>query len=324
MLPGIQRASTRSESQQSPTTTYRRLRAPAADAKVHGMPARLPPRMSLCPLALGCVMACAKPLPPMATESALVISSPVAPGLKKPGDQPSDSTVHEGDVLLGHEKLGRTRWDHPLEGRDVLRDGEMMSVRRNSLASPFVVFASDVEQSQVPSAGWLCQILGNPVWSGAPCQESVLRKQLPDGRSVAFFTGGDAPCPLTVVSGHRVQNTKVEGITDVRLARWADRSALLVVSQWLREAGWSGTSLVVFGLDPALRRVAEIPLVEADPRSAQTLRWQMASWEIVDDGLRVIGTRTVVDRATGKRVESIEYRDHWGLVPGGRMVRAPD
>jgi hypothetical protein len=281
-------------------------------------------RLSVPILVLGCGMACAKTQPPISSELALVVTSPVAPGLKKPGSQVSDCTVHQGDVLFAPEKIGLSRWNSPLEGKPVVRDSEMLRARRNLLAPPLAVFDSDVVQTQIPSSDWLCRMLGDPIWVGSPCRDTVLRIQVPDGRSVAFFSGGDAPCPLTVVSARGIESTRVEGITSVQLAHWEATTALLVVSQWLREAGWSGIDLIVFQLDPALRRVAAIRLVEADPRNAHTLRWQTATWQIVEDGLRVNGVRNAVNRSTGERFESIEYRDHWGFLPGGRMVRAPD
>ncbi len=288
------------------------------------MPSRPRLRCALALLASACLAACSTPPPPIATEPALVVTSPIGPGLKKPGDQPSDWTVHAGDVLLGAEPLGHAHWEHPVEGKMVRRDGEMIGVRRARAAHAFAVFDADISRSDVVSADWFCEALKKRTWSGQRCEDAIVRLQLPGGGAAGYFTGADAPCPIVIAYANRVERTSVSGISEARLALWSGTTAIVFVGQWLREAGWSGTNLVVIALDPAARRVADIPLVEADPRSARKLRWQMANWEIVDDGIVVSGTRAEVDRTTGERISSTQFREHWGLLPGGRMVRAAD
>jgi|GEM_PF-3288488 len=257
---------------------------------------------------------------PVPTEPACVVIAPVSPGLASPGSD-EFRVLHRGDVLQARRDGKPFPFTGRVDRQTVQHEGPTLVAGRIPLDNDFWVFASDVH-CDVPVArvDFLCERMGNPAWFGARCDQALVRRITFSGDTVGFVACGEVQCPLILAGPRGTFVTRVEGLSDVRVARYFNWDLLLVTSQWGREQGHTGTDLVVMLANAGMRRLASIPIVEADTRTAGQVRWRITEWHADEHGIRVRGERATVDRATGHRLDTATVDDTWYVTPDGNVL----
>jgi len=268
------------------------------------------------------LMGACKPAVEVPLEQALVVTAEAGPGLRKPGmHEYSDWTIHRGDVLERRSDHKDLSWVGKVDGESTTRQGPTLKVGRIPLDNSFWVFASDVRESSVAQEQFLCESMGNPTWFGAKCEQSIVRRRTAEGATAGFITCGEPTCPLVLAGKQGVFVTQIEGLSDVRVARIHRWDVLVVTSQWSREEGHTGHDAILMLANAGLRRIAVVPIVEADTRRPGRIHSQIATWSLTPMGFRVTGERAVVDRASGKRIQTTPIDDTWYITPGGVAKR---
>lgn len=259
---------------------------------------------------------------PLPTESMTVVIADPCPGLRKPrAHQHSDRTARKGEVLYFVKPSDTVEWSDKVEEERLSRAGPMLEVKRLPVDSSLFVWASDVSRDvPVVSASYLCSKIPGATWAGAPCEQSVLRRLMADGTTVGFVNCGEGPCPIVIAGPKGTATTRIEGLDDVRVARLG-ATDVLIASTHTSGNGRTGQELVVIAADSTLKRFGTIPFVEADPSKPEVLTWQVGWWKLQPEGIRVMGERAVVERATNKRLETRMIDDLWVLAPQGVLER---
>lgn len=286
------------------------------------------PSIALIAIAAASLTACrkSKPAPaqpgPAPTEELMVVVAEVAPGLRKAkSHQHSDVTARKGDVLRLVKPADSVEWSDKVEGDLMSRSGPMLEVKRAETDNAFFVFASDVrDRARVVTASHVCSLMPPLPASSAPCDRALRRTLLPDGATVGFVACAEGECPLIIVSDKTPAVTRLAGLDDLRVARLGNRDLLLVSTHSSAE-GRTGQELVVLSADASFQRLATIPIVEADPSKPDLLTWQVGSWKLTADGIRVQGERAVVERATNRRLSTTMIDDTWGMNAQGVLER---
>lgn len=259
---------------------------------------------------------------PIPTENMTVVTADPGPGLRKPGaHQHSDRTTRKGDVLTYVKPSETVEWSDKLEEERLSRSGPMLEVKRSPVDSSIFVWASDVRRDvPVVTASYLCSKMPGVTWAGNPCEQSVLRRLLPDGTTAGFVSCAEGACPVVIAGAKGTGMTRIEGLDELRVGRLGS-SDVLIATTHSSGNGKTGQELVVIAAEPSLRRIGTIPFVEADPSKPDVLTWQVAWWKLLPEGIRVQGERAVVERATNKRLESRMIDDLWTLTAQGGLER---
>jgi len=257
---------------------------------------------------------------PVPTEPACVFTAPVGPGLSSPGSD-EFRVVHQGDVLQVRRDGKAFPFSGKVDGQAIQRHGPTLVVGRIPLDNDFWVYASDVRRDvPVARVDFLCDRMGKPAWFGARCDQALVRRLTSSGDTVGYVSCAEIKCPLILAGPRGTFVTRVEGLSDVRVAHYFNWDLLLVTSQWGREQGHTGTDLIVMLADAGMRRLASIPIVEADTRTTGQVRWRITEWHTDDHGIRVRGERATVDRATGLRIDTATIDETWYVTPDGNLL----
>lgn len=267
------------------------------------------------------LLSCKRNEPVPCEPATVVIES--GPGLRKPGPhEASDWTIHHGDILHPGSPEDSIAWSGKVDDVSTRRNGPLIAAKRTPAEDTFYVFQSDLRPTvQVARADFLCDRLGNPTSFSQPCDKSLLRRLLPNGDTIGFAVCENTECPLILAGINGVSTTRIEGLADVRVARFSGWDVLLATSQWGREEGHTGQDLVVLlASNGQMRRLAKLRIVEADSRVDGVLRWQIASWSVTPAGIRISGERAVVNRASGDRRETIAVDEMWFITAAGTAV----
>ena len=231
-------------------------------------------------------------------------------------------TVYWGEAHTVLRTLGDFEWKGPFEGWPHDRKGLAETVTAPAEGSEWV-FPADFLEADLPTAAWLCARLGGrPAGAAADsCVKTLRRSVASPGTLLAYTPCWKDDCPLAELKDGRVTVTTLPALSEVRVVPFKDGPVVLAWSYVTRSPTWIQGRLVVLTLEPPLTRAAEIALSEVDERDPTKVLYWLGALEILDDGVRVRGRRSVKDRASNRELSGSDVDERWTSGAGGLFVK---
>lgn len=255
------------------------------------------------------------------TEKLLVTKVAVAPALAEP--EPTARAVRTltwGEVFVAGARRPDFKWAGPFEGRHEARTG-LVEVIRRAADPPRFAFESDLLEADVPTTAWLCSKMTTPSLSGAACAERLLRTVATDSTLLAFIPTWEVDSPIAELVDGTVHQSTLPALSDLRVVAIDKRPVALAWAHWIRGREWTGTTLVVLLLSPPLQRAGEISLTETDARDPARVTYWLGGLEILDDGLRVTGRRSVRNGRSNEEISGANVDERWSLGGDGKLSK---
>lgn len=269
----------------------------------------------------GCTRKSSPVAPPSPTEKVAVVVADPAPGLRKiNAHQHPDLTARQGDVVMFVKASDSLEWKDKIDGEAVARSGPLIEVKLGTSGASFFMWASDVRRD-VPAVttSYLCSKIPGAPANRPPCEQALQRRLLPDGTTVGFIRCPEGPCPVVTAGPSGTQVKGIEGLNDLRVARFGETNVVIAVNHF-SSATKTGRELSVLRAAD-LSQLGVIPLEGADHSKPGLLSWQLGWFKVLPEGIRLQGERAVVDQATNKQLEAALINDLWVLTPQGTLER---
>lgn len=264
---------------------------------------------------------CRKAPPPIATEKARVVRVGVAPALAEPAaSSVAGRALSWGEVYQAGSTRADFHWQGMFEGRREQRVG-LVELARTKADAPRFGFEPDLLEADVPTSAWLCAQLKGSAIPREACADRLLRIVPADGVMIAFVPTWRGDSPLLELREGAVHEIALPAISRAQVVSLDKRPAVLLWSHWSRGRDWTGSELVVLLPSPPLQRAGQLSLGETDARDAARVTYFRGALEILADGLRVSGRRSVRDRRTDVELSGTEVDERWGLGADGKLQR---
>ncbi|MBI4957799.1 MAG: hypothetical protein HY908_37685 [Myxococcales bacterium] len=258
----------------------------------------------------------------VATEKLLVTRVASAPALSEPLPRANaDRAVTWGEAYFVRARRPELAWAGQFEGRIEQRTG-LVELVRTATDAPRFAFDADFLEADVPTAAWLCprMALGRSV-SASECADRLRRTVATESTLLAYVPCWQPDCPIAELEAGVVHGSTVPALSEVRVVALDERPIVLAWSHWIRSRQWTGESLVVMRLAPPLERVGEISLSETDARDPNGVVYFLGRLEILADGLRVTGRRSVRDRISNRELSGADVDERFGLGADGKLEK---
>ena len=199
-----------------------------------------------------------------------------------------------GEFVETGRGLGQRTWSGKVGDEVLSREGEMVELLRTSAGRPGFGFVADLTgEVAVPTADWDCSRIG----AAAGCPDRLVRIQTETGLFAYDFCHVGT-CAVATLQGTQATSVGVENLSQLEFASVAGRLLALATSRWVREPQWTGATIRVFTVEPALRELAAVTTEEVDARGDPVRRLD-AQLTVEGAGAVLHGTRVTIDLASG-------------------------
>ena len=138
---------------------------------------------------------------------------------------------------------------------------------------------------------------------------------------LAFVPTWEADSPLAELAEGTVHETTLPALSQIRVVALDKRPVALAWTHWIRAREWTGSTLVVLLLSPPLQRAGEISLGETDARDPGKVTYWVGGLEILDDGLRVAGRRSVRNGLSNEEISGESVDEFWAIGDDGKLTK---
>ncbi len=255
---------------------------------------------------------------PQEEERWTMVSADAAPLLMSLTEKtPPPMLATRGELVRVGKEAGTAKWNEPLEGIPLSREGPVFRVRHTSEGSEVFAFQSDLGgEVSVSSSRALCASLAKVApFELSACGSNLQRAVTADGAIVSYLSCGTGACPIALSRDGNMTAVSLLNVARTFFISGKKKSFLLAVSRTTEAEGkLTAGSLVVFALEgPQPSRLVEYMVDSVDARDPNRVIQRNVSLSVNREQIAIVGSMDV--RAPDGQMLSSQKVDERHALP---------